>query len=286
MSSHYWLGKTTLWILLYMVVIAGCAAVVDTTLVPRVEEQVEQAVDSPATSSSLESAESSQQEAEASALPTTKREAMLTYETISLSGGEAIEYALLLPANYNAQLINYPILLALPPGGQNRQMVDAGLNGYWAEEAARRGWIVVSPAAPGGQLFFQGAEKLIPEFLDGITAQYSPQGGKFHIAGISNGGISAFRVALDEPQRVHSLLVLPGFPRGEADFQRLDELIDIPVAMFVGEHDTTWIAGMEATAESLTDLGGTVSLEIVPGEGHVIQSLTGAQLFDLLESYQ
>lgn len=285
MSGYHWLGKTTLWMLLYVVVIAGCTVVADTTPVPTVADQIEQAVGAPVTASSLEPAENSQQEAEASALSATSREAMLTYETLSLSGGENIEYALLLPAKYNTQQ-DYPILLALPPGGQNRQMVDAGLNGYWAEEAGRRGWIVVSPAAPGGQLFFQGAEKLIPEFLDGITAEYSPQGGKFHVAGISNGGISAFRVALDEPQRVHSLLVLPGFPRGEADFQRLDELIDIPVAMFVGEHDTTWIPGMEATAETLTNLGGTVSLEIVPGEGHVIQSLTGAELFDLLESYQ
>jgi predicted esterase len=285
MSNHFRLGKTTLWILLYMVLIAGCTAVVDTAPVPTVANQVEQVDDAPVTASSLELAESSQQEADASTLSVTGREPMLTYETLSLLGGETIEYALLLPANYNNQQ-DYPILLALPPGGQNRQMVDAGLNGYWAEEAGRRGWIVVSPAAPDGQLFFQGAEMLIPEFLDDITAQYSPQGGKFHIAGISNGGISAFRIALDEPQRVHSLLVLPGFPRGEADFQRLDELVDIPVAMFVGEHDTTWIPSMEATAKTLSDLGGTVSLEKVPGEGHVIQSLTGAKLFDLLESYQ
>ena len=271
--------------LLSIVGIAGCAAVADTTPVPTVEDQIEKAVDSPTTSYSLEPVESPQLEAEASEKSTTNGEAMLTYETTSLSDGETIEYALLLPANYNAQQ-SYPILLALPPGGQNRQMVDAGLNGYWAEEAARRGWIVVSPAAPGGQLYFQGAERLIPEFLDGIAAQYSPHEGKFHVAGISNGGISAFRIALNEPHRVHSLLVLPGFPRGEEDFQRLDELIDVPVVMFVGEHDTTWIPGMEATAESLTDLGGTVLLEVVPGEGHVIQSLTGAQLFDLLESYQ
>jgi pimeloyl-ACP methyl ester carboxylesterase len=284
MRSHPWLGKTTLWMLLYMGIIVGCTAVSDTTPVPTVVSQIEQLEDAPVVASSPEPAKGSQLEADAATL-LTGRDPMLTYETLSLPGGETIEYALLLPANYNPQQ-DYPVLLALPPGGQNRQMVDAGLNRYWAEEAGRRGWIVVSPAAPGGQLFFQGAEKLIPEFLDDIAAQYHPQGGKFHAAGISNGGISAFRVALNEPQRVHSLLVLPSFPRGEADFQRLDELIDIPVAMFVGEHDTTWIPSMEAAAKALTDLGGMASLEIVPGEGHVIQSLTGAQLFDLLESYQ
>ncbi|GJM42038.1 MAG: hypothetical protein DHS20C20_23200 [Ardenticatenaceae bacterium] len=31
--------------------------------------------------------------------------------------------------------------------------------------------------------------------------------------------------------------------------------------------------------------GGQVSLTIVPNEGHVIQSLTGVELYDLLDSY-
>ncbi len=43
---------------------------------------------------------------------------------------------------------------------------------------------------------------------------------------------------------------------------------------------------MNATADAMRELGGDVYFEIVPGEGHVIQSLTGrnaSRLFDLIE---
>ncbi|MCP5094154.1 MAG: hypothetical protein GY943_01240, partial [Chloroflexi bacterium] len=69
-------------------------------------------------------------------------------------------------------------------------------------------------------------------------------------------------------------------------FDKLERLVDMPVAMFVGEGDSTWLVEMEKTEEALTALGGTVSLEVAEDEGHVIQSLTGDALFDLLDSYR
>lgn len=209
----------------------------------------------------------------------------ITYHTMDLPDGMTLQYAVVLPKNFDATR-EYPVLLAFPPGGQNQAMVQTGLDSYWAKEAGKRGWIVLSPVAPGGQLFFQGSEAYIPEFLGRTAATYRPEGGKYHIAGISNGGLSAFRVALEHPDKVRSLLVLPGFPYTEEDFQQLEKLKNIPVAMFVGEQDTTWLEAMQATEKELSRLGGTVSLEIVPGEQHVIKSLTGEKLFDLLESFR
>ncbi|MGB0385766.1 MAG: hypothetical protein ACPGWR_13180 [Ardenticatenaceae bacterium] len=163
----------------------------------------------------------------------------------------------------------------------------AGIDGFWGQEAKKRGWIVISPMAPNGTLFFQGSETLIPEFVARMRQQYEPEGGKYHLSGISNGGISAFRVAGNYPDLFHSVMVLPGFPRSEEDFQNLAGLKDIPVAMFVGEEDSSWIPRMEQTEEALSALGGQVSLEILPGEGHLIRSLQGGEtLFDLLESFR
>jgi hypothetical protein len=83
------------------------------------------------------------------------------------------------------------------------------------------------------------------------------------------------------------VLALPGLPPTQAEFQKLDLLTDIPVAMFVGEQDTQWRDGMAKTEQELARLGGKVFLEVVPDEGHVIQSLSGGEaLFDLLESYR
>ncbi|MFQ5399143.1 MAG: hypothetical protein ACE5E7_06040 [Anaerolineae bacterium] len=114
-----------------------------------------------------------------------------------------------------------------------------------------------------------------------------PENGRFHLAGVSNGGISAFRIAINQPERFHSMLVIPGMLRTEDDFQKLDRLAKLPVAMFVGENDTAWLAQMQAAQTRLAELGGDVFLEIVPGEGHVIQSLQGGErLFDFFESHR
>ncbi len=57
--------------------------------------------------------------------------------------------------------------------------------------------------------------------------------------------------------------------------------------MFVGENDDgRWIERMAEAEAELARLGGQVSLTIVPNEGHVIQSLTGADLYDLLDSFR
>ncbi len=214
------------------------------------------------------------------------KEGTMFYDTMSLSDGTELRYAVVLPAGYTPQQTT-PILLALPPGPQTEAMVEAGLSGYWQQMAQERGWIVISPEAPGGQLFFQGSEVRIPEFLDRIEEMYRPENGRFHIAGISNGGISAFRIASNNPERFQSMLVIPGLPSNEEDFNNLDQLADLPIAMFVGENDTGWLARMTETEVRLSELGAEVSLEIVPNEGHVIQSLQGgARLFDFFESHR
>ena len=222
---------------------------------------------------------------EAEVTTTIGGDAVTRYETLILEDGTEVEYAVVLPAGFDASQ-EYPTLLALPPGGQTRDMVDAGL-GFWADGAMANGWVVLSPVAPGGTLFFNGSEESIPEFLEKTREKYRPEGDKYHIIGISNGGISSFRIAGNNPHLVHSVLVLPGFARSDEDKQNLAGLIDIPVAMFVGENDTSWVRSMQETADTLSDLGGTVSLEIVPNEGHVIRSLgDGARLYELLESFR
>lgn len=201
-------------------------------------------------------------------------------------GETTIDYAIALPQNF-VQGNEYPVLLAMPPGPQTRSMVQAGLDLYWGEAVRIDDWVVVSPAAPGRPLFFEGAETLIPEFLDRVAATYPPEGGKFHTAGISNGGLSVFRIALNHPERFHSLIAIPGFPRTEDEFSKLDSLTDIPVALFVGEkEDPAWFEQMERTAQTLEELGGMVTFVVADDEGHVIRSLDGEDMFARLNSFR
>ena len=95
---------------------------------------------------------------------------MITYFEMVMSDGTPLEYGVVLPNDF-VDGETYPVLLAFPPGPQTRAMVVAG-NGYWGAEAQARGWVVVSPVAPGGTLFFQGSEQYLPEFLQRIEALY------------------------------------------------------------------------------------------------------------------
>ena len=70
---------------------------------------------------------------------------------------------------------------------------------------------MILPAAPDGVLFFEGGEKIFPEFITKLLADYKIQDNKFHSAGMSNGGISAFHVAASHPQYFVSITGFPGY---------------------------------------------------------------------------
>jgi predicted esterase len=204
------------------------------------------------------------------------------YRELRTAGGGRLRYALSVPDDFEPSG-TYPVLLAFPPGPQTESMVEAGFNRYWGNQASARGWIVVSPVAPDGQLFFRGGETLIPALLDQIASEFQIEGGRFHVAGSSNGGLSAFRVALEHPTRVQSLIVLPGGPPTEADVGILGRLEGIPVRMFAGARDTTWVQLMRDTEERLKALKIAVETTTFPSEGHVPISLDGDPIMELLE---
>lgn len=204
------------------------------------------------------------------------------YRSFAAADGTRIDYAVVLPDGYEPGE-SYPVMLAFPPGPQTKAMVEAGLR-YWEGEGARRGYVVVSPVAPRQGLYFQGGAPYIADIFAEISGRYNVAGGKVHVSGISNGGISAFHAAAAFPELIKTITVLPGYP--QAGNQILERLKDVRLIMFAGERDRGWISRMDATAEAMRRLGGDVHFEIVPGEGHVIQSLAGrnaSRLFDLIE---
>jgi poly(3-hydroxybutyrate) depolymerase len=196
--------------------------------------------------------------------------------------GQVIEYALVLPDDFD-KTKPYPVLLALPPGNQTTRIVEGQLRVFWEAEAKKRGWVVISPAAPEGAMFYSGAEKELPGLLDEIAKTVIFEGGKVHLAGPSNGGVSAYRIVTEHPERFLSLMVMPGVPPDERALGKLNQLKGIPVAAFVGENDPDWMRGSKATKQKLDALGIANTLEIVPGQSHVI-NVDPAKLFDILDS--
>ncbi|MFT7474861.1 MAG: pimeloyl-ACP methyl ester carboxylesterase [Verrucomicrobiales bacterium] len=200
--------------------------------------------------------------------------------------GTTIDYVTSVPDGFSIG-DEAPLLFAFPPGGQDLDLTRSLVERTYAPEAHRLGWVVISPAAPGGQLFFQGSESLVPGFLDWVETWVRPEGGSPHVAGVSNGGISTFRYAALNPTRIQSLIVFPGFPRSEEDEDALSQLVDVPMRLFVGGDDTRWIPPAEDAVTRSIDLGGDAALTIFEGEGHIIDSTRdGTLIFELLESFR
>jgi dienelactone hydrolase len=200
--------------------------------------------------------------------------------SLDLGDGTELSYALVLPDGF-ARDVPHPTLLALPPGDQSLAMVAAGLDRYWRAEARRRGWVVVSPAAPAGEPLAAWSAARVEALLQALRAETRVEG-RVHVAGPSNGGRAALRVACALPGRVASVTALPGFAAEEDDVAAIAE---IPVRLLVGGADGGWLTRSEETRARLLAAGnGEVSLRVLPGEGHTPASLDGgALLFDLLD---
>ncbi len=208
--------------------------------------------------------------------------APLSIERVELADGTEMDYVAVLPKSYSPDK-TYPVLVALPPGDQSAEITENVAVTLYLREARERGWVVISPIAPRGRLFFDGAEKRIPQLLFALAERYTPEGDKYHLTGISNGGISAFRLAVDQPGLFHSLLTFPGFAREKNDFSRLGRLRGVPVRMIAGQNDTGWVEPMRNTDRRLRELGADVTLQVEPGEGHILGTVDGRRIFDILE---
>jgi poly(3-hydroxybutyrate) depolymerase len=200
--------------------------------------------------------------------------------------GLSIHYKLVLPTGYDPAK-TYPAILAFPPGAQTMDMVMTTLVQNWAGEAQKRGYIVAIPAATNQHLYAGDGDVIFPAFLDQLLADYKIRGGKFYIAGMSNGGLSAFHIAAMFPQYFLSVTGFPGY-LPEATPAKIGALTGLCINMHAGELDPDWAGPMSEQAALLRAKGFTVRMTVEKGQYHVISTLTGdgaARLFDEIEAH-
>ena len=113
--------------------------------------------------------------------------------------GVTLYYKVITPKDYDPAK-EYPAVLAFPGGAQTMPMVDGMIARNLKLQADKRGYIVVVCSATAAGLFYEGGAVVFPAFLDKLLADYKIRGGKFHIAGISNGGKSSFHIAASVPE--------------------------------------------------------------------------------------
>jgi len=212
--------------------------------------------------------------AEASVLEQTKKVA-----------GFTVHYKVVLPDGYDATK-TYPGIIALGGGPQTMNTVDGILTRNFRAEAEKRGYIVVAPAAPDGELFFENGARIFPEFLKMIMADYNIQDGKFHIAGPSNGGIASFHIAAANPQYFLSVTAFPGY-MWEPTPAKLQAISKMCVFMYVGENDEyRWHGEMEREAEFLRARGTVARYSLEKGQPHRLETLAGVNASRLFDGFE
>jgi predicted peptidase len=197
-------------------------------------------------------------------------------------GDTTVHYKVVLPDGYDPAKA-YPAILALGGGPQSMSTVDRVLTNNLRAEAEKRGYIVVAPAAPDDDLFFEDGDRIFPEFLQMILADYKIRDNKFHIAGPSNGGIASLHVAANNPQYFLSVTAFPGY-MWEPSAAKLKAISKMCVFMYVGEFDPyMWHAEMKKEAEYLRSIGTVARYTVEKGQPHRMETLAGAnagRLFD------
>jgi poly(3-hydroxybutyrate) depolymerase len=195
--------------------------------------------------------------------------------------GVKLYYKVVLPKDYDAAK-EYPAVIAFPGGAQTMPMVDGMIARNLKLQADKHGYIVAVLSAPAAGRFYEGGAVVFPAFLDKLLSDYKIRGRKFHIAGISNGGLSSFHIAASYPKYFWSVTGFPGYLL-DATNDRVSALRDMCVNMHGGELDSEWLNTMQAQAAMFRDKGMKVRFTIEKGQGHVMTTLEGAgaaRLFD------
>jgi poly(3-hydroxybutyrate) depolymerase len=198
--------------------------------------------------------------------------------------GTKVQYKVVLPNDYDPATA-YPAILVFGGGPQTMNTVDGALDRNFRAEAEKRGYIVIAPAAPGGELFFQGGDRIFPKFLDMMLAEYKIRDGKFHVAGPSNGGIASFHVAAANPEYFLSVTAFPGYlwRPTEAKLRALSKLC---VFTYVGETDEyQWHEEMKREVQFLGSLGTVARYTEEKGQPHRLETLAGANATRLFDGF-
>lgn len=199
-------------------------------------------------------------------------------------GGLDLTYKVVLPTGYDAAR-TYPVILVFTGGGQQLRGAENTLKSDWQAEAERRGYVVISPGSPDGSLFFEAGDRIFPDFLEMIRRDYRVPLGAMHVAGHSNGGLSAFHIAAKYPAFFKTVTGYPGLLDGQ-NLGRIQRLKSMCLFMHVGDQDPSWMSAMQRQADALQEQGFSIQYTVEKNQVHRLRAeeiALSKRLFDQLE---
>jgi len=199
--------------------------------------------------------------------------------------GTTVHYKVVRPAGFDPAK-TYPAIIAFGGGPQTMNTVDSVLMRNLQGEAEKRGYLVFGVAAPDGDLFFENGARIFPDFLKMLLTDYKIEGGKFHVAGPSNGGIAAMHVAGLYPQYFLSATAFPGY-MWQPTQAKLQAISKVCVFMYVGELDEyMWHGEMKKEVEFLHSKGDIARYSVEKGQPHRLNTLAGASAGRLFDGFE
>ena len=210
--------------------------------------------------------------------------ATISWQKLGIDAKTEMDYALALPAGVE-KMPGCPLVVVLPGGRGGKEEVEGAIS-YFANEGTARGWIVASPTAPGGKLFFQEGERALEPLVKHLQETYRVEKGQVHLAGISNGGIGAFHALVLHPDLWASVLTLPGAILDPGEVAKLAGLKGKPITMYAGENDELgYQEGCRRIAKALDAGKVPYTFNLRKGEGHIMP-IPGADLMADLERHR
>ena len=191
------------------------------------------------------------------------------YEWVAVTygAGVEVEVAVFKPGNYSDSG-NHPLILALPWGGGTPSLTLSMVATYWYREASRRGYVVIAPSIRGPSLATE-ADGFLPALFSWLDENVSYDPARVVAAGASAGGMGVFHAVVSDPARFAAVIAMPG--RYSGPTEALEPFAGKPVWLMVGELDASWLAPTEATRTTLEAAGITPRVDLIQGQGHVLQ---------------
>ena len=202
----------------------------------------------------------------------------LTLQLVSASGvtqSFTIGFLLYLPPEYGqGQAQTWPLILFLHGSAENgtdpEQVAANGLPQLLAGDV-HFPFMVLSPQAPDGVVWWGTELDQVHALLDQIQANYAVDPKRVYLTGISMGGFGAWAMAIQYPQRFAALVPIAGGWNSENDSipGNICVLKDLPIWVFHGEQDDIVLPQKsQLMVDALAKCGSDVKFTLYPGADH------------------
>lgn len=187
------------------------------------------------------------------------------------------EYALYVPANYNARQ-SYPVVLFIAPGN------EAGGWKEWEAVSKKEGIIFAAPFGVGNGVSGKKRARIALDVLDDLRRNYNVDADRTYITGFSGGGRIACAIAFALPEYFGG--VLPICSAGELrdePWLRQRVIDRLSVGFLTGENDFNRGECERFRGPMLASVGVRTKVWVAPNSGHAVPAALLPEAFKWLE---